>query len=298
MKVRSGCAAAIGLSRSSVGPHWVDGTELRRREGERRTARRRRGRRRPRSRRTPRPGSSSVEIATDVAADVGERRRVRRRRLVADADDRRAPGRPGRSAGWSPAPRRRAAVVNSAPHSPAGREGRRRRRRRRRSSSIAQMNVAVGGRDRRRPGPAPRSYRRDADTVRSGAATGTLSASRNENISRLSPQASDPAGSMICGKTVGAWLPAPGRDRRRWSGSGVAAQAPRPPDGTARRDGAGARAGAGAGRRSEPAASGERACAQRRRGGHGRTIAEVGRGPARAALEWRPVDSTRPQETR
>ena len=58
-----------------------------------------------------------------VAADVGEGRRVRRRRRVADADDR---ARSGRTSKVHPDRLRRgvadAAVVNSAPHSPARRQ--------------------------------------------------------------------------------------------------------------------------------------------------------------------------------
>ena len=51
-------------------------------------------------------------------------------------------------------------------------------------------------------GSAPRS-KSLTSTVRSGAATGTFCASRNENISRFGPHATVPAGLMTDGKIDG-----------------------------------------------------------------------------------------------
>src|SRR5688572_17839116 len=53
-------------------------------------------------------------------------------------------------------------------------------------------------------GSAPRSNSATS-TVRSGAATGTFRSSRNENMNLVSPQAMEPLGLMICGRTEGCW---------------------------------------------------------------------------------------------
>ena len=103
-------------------------------------------------------------------------------------------------------------------------------------------------------GSAPRSYSA-TDTVRSGAATGTLDASRNENIMRFCPQASVPPGSMICGKTLGAWLPCHAVTASL-AGSGVVAHASGLPEGAAEGRARRATAGATAGGHDE--ADGER----------------------------------------
>src|SRR5690242_11531283 len=70
--------------------------------------------------------------------------------------------------------------------------------------STAQMNGA-GPSGTAFLGSAPRSNAL-ASTFRSGLATGTFCASRNENISLVVPHVTVPDGLMICGKIDGDWF--------------------------------------------------------------------------------------------
>ncbi len=133
-------------------------------------------------------------------------------------------------------------------------------------------------------GSAPRSYSA-TETVRSGAATGTFDASRNENIMRFCPQANVPPGSMICGNTLGAWLPCHAVTTSL-AGSGVVTHASVLPEAAADGELVDPPPGPPQPTATRPTAS-TTSRGRRRRGVMRRTIAEVAAGRPRARMARR-----------